>query len=47
MSWLNGLTHRVRTLLLPGAHARHVDDEMRFRQELDASRDPVAAASPR
>ena len=47
MSWLNGLTHRVRTLLLPGAHARDVDDEMRFHQELDASHDPAAAASPR
>ena len=30
MSWLDGLMHRVHTLLRPGAHTRDLDAEMGF-----------------
>src|SRR5688500_9656954 len=46
MSWLDGLKHRVRTLMRPGTHERDVADEMRFHLELDASHDPAAASAP-
>jgi putative ABC transport system permease protein len=46
MSWIDGLKHRVRTLVRPGDHARDVDDEMRFHVELDVSHDPRLAATP-
>lgn len=35
MSWLDGFRHRLRTLLRPGAHARELDEEVRFHLELD------------
>ena len=47
MSWIDGLKHRVRTLVRPGDHARDVDDEMRFHLELDASHDPRSDPTPR
>ena len=46
MSWLDGLKHRLRTVMRPGAHARDVEDEMRFHVELAASHDPRTAALP-
>ena len=46
MSWLDGLKHRVRTVLRPGAHARDVDDEMRFHIEMDTENEGPAS-SPR
>jgi putative ABC transport system permease protein len=33
MSWLHGLSHRVRALLNPGAYEREVEDEMAFHRE--------------
>ena len=36
MSRLDGLRHRIWTLLHPRAHARELDEEMRFHVELDA-----------
>jgi putative ABC transport system permease protein len=33
MSWLHGLSHRVRSLLSPGAYEREVNDEMAFHRE--------------
>ena len=36
MSRLDGLRHRLWTLLHPRAHARELDEEMRFHLELDA-----------
>ena len=46
MSWLDGLMHRVRTLVRPGAYERELDDEMRLHVELDATweRDPGGTA---
>jgi predicted permease len=46
MSWLDGLMHRVRTLIRPTAHERELEDEMRLHAELDASyeRDPGGTA---
>ena len=46
MSWLDGLMHRVRTLIRPGAHGRDLDAEMGFHAELDAAneRDPAGTA---
>jgi predicted permease len=46
MSWLDGLMHRLGTLFHPGAHARDLEDEMRFHAELDASneRDPAGTS---
>jgi putative ABC transport system permease protein len=35
MSWIDGLRHRLRTLLNPGDYDRELDDEMRFHLELD------------
>ena len=36
MSWLDGLTHRLRILWDPGAYERELEEEMRFHLELDA-----------
>jgi putative ABC transport system permease protein len=36
MSWIDGLVHRVRTVLRPGEFAREMDDEMRHHVDLDA-----------
>ena len=47
MSWLDGLRHRVRTVLRPGAHARDVDDEMRFHLEMDAENERQPGAPRR
>jgi predicted permease len=46
MSWLDGLKHRIRTLIRPGAYARDLDEEMRVHAEMDASyeRDPDGTA---
>ena len=46
MSWLDGLVHRLRTVIRPAAHARDLDEEMRFHLELDASHDPRDARRP-
>ncbi len=35
MSWVDGLIHRVRTFVRPGAYARDLDDEMRLHAEMD------------
>ena len=35
MSWIDGLRHRIRALLDPGAHERELAEEMRFHVELD------------
>ena len=43
MSWLDGLTHRLRTLLHPGDHQRDVADEMRLHLDLDAANERDAA----
>jgi putative ABC transport system permease protein len=37
MSWIDGLTHRLRTVFSPGAFERELQDEMRFHEELDAT----------
>ena len=47
MSWLDGLKHRVRTVLRPSKHARDVDDEMRFHLEMDAENEGKAGAPRR
>ena len=47
MSWLDGLKHRVRTVLRPGVHARDVDDEMRFHIEMDAANEGETGAPRR
>lgn len=46
MSWLDGLRHRVRTLLRHRAHEQDLADEMRFHAELDTLQtgDPQHAA---
>jgi putative ABC transport system permease protein len=36
MSWLDGIAHRLRTLLHPGRHASELEDEVRLHLELDA-----------
>jgi predicted permease len=36
MSWLDGLGHRLRTLLRPGRHASELEDEVKLHLELDA-----------
>jgi predicted permease len=45
MSWLDGLRHRVRTVLDPGSYERELEEEMRLHEELDAAqqRDPYRA----
>lgn len=35
MSWLDGIAHRLRTLLRPGRHASELEDEVRLHLELD------------
>jgi predicted permease len=47
MSWLDGFKHRVRTVLRPDAHARDVDDEMRFHIEMDVENAGEAGAPRR
>ena len=47
MSWLDGLRHRVRTLLRPAAHRRDLDDEVRLHQQLDAANERDAAGAGR
>ncbi len=37
MSWLDGLAHRVRVHLRPGAYARERDEEARFHEEMEAA----------
>jgi putative ABC transport system permease protein len=46
MSWLDGIRHRLQTLLTPAAYARDLEEEMRIHAELDAShqRDPGGTA---
>ena len=46
MSWFDGLKHQFRTVMRPAAHARDVEDEIRFHLESDARHDPGAAALP-
>ena len=36
MSWLDGLRHRLHSVLRPGAYAEELEEEMRFHLELDA-----------
>ena len=36
MSWLDGLRHRLRAVLRPGAYQAELDEEMRFHLELEA-----------
>jgi predicted permease len=36
MSWLDGLRHRVRTVLRPGAYAREMEEEFRLHEDLRA-----------
>lgn len=47
MSWLDGLMHRMRTLLRPGAHTRELDDEMRFHADLDAANERDSSGTDR
>ena len=37
MSWLDGLNHRLRTLLRPADHERDLADEMHLHLDLDAA----------
>ncbi len=39
MSWLDGLSHRIRTLLAPNRHARELAEEVKFHLEMDAMHD--------
>lgn len=43
MSWLDGLSHRIRTLLAPNRHALELEEEVQFHLDLDTmqSGDPV------
>ena len=45
MSWIDGVRHRVRILLHPGAYERELRDEIHFHLELDEmqQRDPARA----
>lgn len=45
MSWIDGLRHRLRTVLRPGEFERDLAEEMRMHEELDAMRqqDPHGA----
>ncbi|HKG92772.1 MAG TPA: ADOP family duplicated permease [Gemmatimonadaceae bacterium] len=47
MSWLDGLRHRARALLRPGAYQRELDEEMAFHLELDAMQQGGDAARAR
>jgi len=45
MSWLDGVSHKLRNVFRPGAHARELEEEVRFHLELEAAQvnDPDAA----
>ncbi|HEV8197873.1 MAG TPA: ADOP family duplicated permease [Gemmatimonadales bacterium] len=45
MSWLDGISHKLRSVFRPGAHARELEEEVRFHLELEAAQvnDPDAA----
>ena len=47
MSWLDGLRHRITTLLRPDAYARELEDEMRLHAELDGIHQRDPEGSPR
>jgi putative ABC transport system permease protein len=47
MSWLDGVRHRVRTVLRPGAYEAELREEMRFHRELDAQQQGDAVRARR
>jgi hypothetical protein len=47
MSWLDGLRHRIRTVLRPGAYDAELQEEMRLHLELDAQQQNGAAQARR
>ncbi len=47
MSWLDGVRHRLHTLVRPGAYARELDEEMAHHLELDAMQQGSEARAKR
>lgn len=47
MSWLDGLRHRVHTLLSPSAYERELREEFEFHESLDAAQQRDAGAARR
>src|SRR6185503_1313754 len=47
MSWLDGLKHRIHSLLRPADHARELADEFQLHMDLDAANERDAAGAPR
>ena len=47
MAWFDGVAHRLRTVLDPGAHERELREEMEFHERLDAGQRDESAARRR
>ena len=46
MSWLDGLKHRIGTLLRPATHERGLADEIQLHMDLDAANERDTAGAP-